>query len=188
MGWLAKGMRYIYIYIDIYAPSRSGDFCNCLLVYRSLSLSSKGAINAPHNNKSHSYSQSYSFSYRGGIAGKIGRRNRGVYTQQAGIFPTPGDILATPFWRRLSVRPFVRFSHAKGQRLSVSLWPPNRSPCLATNRTHRTDDASTKPHFTPPHMSIVFPILLKYSSSKGIFSMYSSNIESSSRRHILKNI
>lgn len=33
----------------------------------------------------------------GGIAGKIGRRNRGVYRQQAGIFPTPGDILATPF-------------------------------------------------------------------------------------------
>lgn len=122
---------YIYIYIDIYAPSRSGDFCNCLLVYRSLSLSSKGAINAPHNNKSHSYSQSYSFSYRGELLGKSGDGIGEYIDNKRGYFQRPAT-----YWRRHfdAVCPFVCSVFARKRTTPVCLALTPQSPSLSGDK------------------------------------------------------
>lgn len=88
---------------------------------------------------------------------KRGRRRRGY--RQAEIspvahIPTPGDILATPFWRRPTIRPSVNPpTHAKGQQ--------RRTVCLALTF-----------HLAPsltclfPHNPLIFPPL------RALFSIF----------------
>lgn len=153
------------------APSRSADSCNCLLVYRSLSVSSKGAINAPHNNNILDGEKRWeSGKWKGGKRKSGGRNVAGGREdidrrryRRSPIFQRPAT-----YWRRHfdAVPPSVRLSiprHTQKDNnagLSVLLWLFISPPPVLT--------------YLFPHISWFFP---PFSVLFSIFCLEHSTVE-----------